>query len=236
MDESKRDPREDIILIRQMLERAIDGMKTIAPWFTGFGLLWLIYGVFSSLQRLVINQVSLSVMNRLVLAGAVAGILFYFVLAVGFLICRKKLAHLGSDSLARKLVDIWGVCIFLFLILTILLNSVIQFLSMQLGFSVEAASSLNKACSLCRGFLFFLLPVIPLLITAKFLDNRRMLLTGIVLAVLAGIVTCCHALMLFGEGLAIREGWAYFWFGVPCLLDLVPGAMLLLFGRQLKER
>lgn len=236
MDESKRDPREDIILIRQMLERAIDGMKTIAPWFTGFGLLWLIYGVFSSLQRLVINRVPLSVMNRLVSAGAVAGILFYFVLAVGFLVCRKKLVHLGSDSLARKLVDIWGVCIFMFLILTILLNSVIQFLSMQLGLSWEVAASLNKACSLCRGFLFFLLPVIPLLITAEFLDNRRMLLAGIVLAVLTGMVMCCHALMLFGEGLAIREGWAYFWFGAACLLDLVPGAMLLFFGRQLKER
>ena len=44
MDENRRDPRENISLIRQILERATDGMKTVAPWFTGFGLVWLIFG------------------------------------------------------------------------------------------------------------------------------------------------------------------------------------------------
>ena len=236
MDDNERDPREDIILIRQMLERAMDGMKTIAPWFTGFGLVWLIYGAFSSLQRLIINKVSLSVMNRLVAAGAVAGIMFYFVLAVGFLVCRRKLVYLGSDSLALKLVDIWGICIFMFLFLTILLDPVIHILSTHMGFSWKTAASLNKACSLCRGFIYFLLPVTPLLITAEFLDNRRILLAGIVLATLTGMVMCCHAGMLFSDGIAIGSGWQVVWLGAACLLDLIPGAMLVIFGRQLKER
>ena len=42
MDDSKRDPREDISLIRQMLERTVDGLQTVAPWVTGLGVVWLI--------------------------------------------------------------------------------------------------------------------------------------------------------------------------------------------------
>ena len=236
MDENKRDPREDISLIKQMLERAMDGMKIIAPWFTGFGLIWLIYGVFSALQRLVMLRVTLSVASRLAFAGAAAGILFCLVIGFGFLICRNRLATLGLDSLARKLVDMWGVCIVMFLALTVLVNPVISILSVHMGYSAEAASSLNRACALCGSFLFFLLPVAPLLITAEFLDNRRMRLFGIVLALLAAMEMSCHALMLFCDGLAVGAGWQFFWFGVACLLDLAPGAMLLVFGRQLKGR
>lgn len=236
MDESKRDPREDISLIRQMLERATDGMRTIAPWFTGFGLAWLIYGLFSALQRFAMLRVSLETAARLSYIGAVVGILSCCILAAGFLICRSRLARQGLNSLAMKLVDSWGVCIFIFLALTVLLVPAVQLLSAHMGYSAEAAASLNKACALCRSFLFFLLPVTPLLITAVFLENRRMLYAGIALAVLAAAVLCCHALMLFGEGTGMGTGWWAFWFGAVCLLDLIPGVMLLIFGRQLKGR
>ena len=124
----------------------------------------------------------------------------------------------------------------MFLFLTILLDPVIHILSTHMGFSWKTAASLNKACSLCRGFIYFLLPVTPLLITAEFLDNRRILLAGIVLATLTGMVMCCHAGMLFSDGIAIGSGWQVFWLGAACLLDLIPGAMLVIFGRQLKER
>ena len=48
MDETKRDPIEDIFLIRQVLERATSGMRSLAPWFIRFGLVWLLYGGFSA--------------------------------------------------------------------------------------------------------------------------------------------------------------------------------------------
>ena len=237
MDKSKRDPREDIYLIRQVLERTMDGMKIIAPWFTGFGLVWLIYGAFCALQRLVILRVPLSVARQLSFAGAIVGLLSCCALILGFLICRSRMTHLGLDSLAWKLVDIWGVCIVIFLIMTMLLSPVIQLVSVRvLGFSSEHAASLNKACALCRSFLFILLPVVPLLITAEFLDNQRMFWAGIILAVLGAAVLCCHAFMLFADGIALGNGWQYFWFGAACILDLAPGVMLLFFGRQLKGR
>ncbi len=237
MDESKRDPREDIYLIRQVLERTMDGMKSISPWFTGFGMVWLIYGGFCAFQRLVILRVPLSVARQLSFAGAIVGLVYCCTLAAGFLICRRRMTHLGLDSLVRKLVDMWGVCIVIFLFLTMLLSPVIQLVSVRvLGFSAEHAASLNKACALCRSFLFILLPVVPLLITAVFLDNQRMLWAGIILAALTAPVLCCHAFMLFADGMALGNGWQYFWFGAACILDLAPGVMLLFFGRQLKGR
>ena len=236
MDESRRDPREDIILIRQILQRATNGMKTVSPWFTGFGLVWLIYGLFSAVQRLVMLQVPLSAAERLAFAGGVAGWLFYLILAGGFLVCRGRQKHRGLDTLAQKLMDLWGVCIFTFLLLTILMSTGIPLLANRgLGFSMESYSSLGRACFLCRSLLFFLLPVTPLLITAVFLENRRMLWAGIALAVLAAVVLSCHALMVFGDGTAVRGEWRFFWTGAVCMLDLVPGAMLLVFGRQLKR-
>lgn len=236
MDESRRDAREDISLIRQMLEQALSGMKSIAPWFTGFGMAWLGYGAFSALQRLAMLRVSLSAANRLSFAGAVAGGLFCVALAAGFLICRSRMTHLGPDSPGRKLVNTWGICIFLFLSLTVLLNPVVQIISAHLNSSAQAAASLSKACALCGDLLFFLFPVAPLLITSEFLDDRRMLFAGIFLSILSATVMCCHAFMLFGDGFAPGNGWKVFWFGAACLLDLAPGAMLLTFGRQMKGK
>ena len=236
MEEVKRDPREDISLIRQMLERTMGGMKAIVPWFTGFGILWLLYGGLSALQRLALLGVSLSVAQQLSRIGGAIGLLFCFALAAGFLACRSILGQLGLDLLTRKLVDVWGVCIFLFLALTMLLSPVISFLSIRLGYSAETAASLFRACALCRSFLFLLLPVVPLLITADFLDDGKMFFIGILLAVLAVAVLCAHALMLFGDGISIGQAWQYFWLGATCLLDLFPGIMLLGWGRQLKGR
>ena len=236
MDDSKRDPREDISLIRQMLERTVDGLQTVAPWVTGLGVVWLIYGALSAIQRLVARRASLSLAIQLSRAGAIAGYLFCLILAVGFLVCRRKSAQLDSDSLARKLIDMWGVCIFLFSGMTILLNPVIQIFSIRLGFSTEAAASLNKACALCRSFLLLLLPVTPILITAGFLNNFRMRMAGIILAVLTASVLCSHALLLFGEGAGVKAEWQFLWLGAVCLLDLAPGTILLVFGRQLKRR
>lgn len=236
VEEAKRDPREDIFLIRQMLERSMDGMKSLAPWCSGFGFVWLFYGAFSALQRIVMLRVSPLTAGQVAFAGSILGLLFCIVLAIGFLVCSKRMAYLGFGSLVQKLVNMWGVCIFIYLAMTMLVNPGIQTLSVQLGYSAEAAAALYKACALSRSFLFFLFPVAPLLITAEFLDSRRMVFLGIVLAMLAAMAMCCHAILLFGDNLSSGIELWYFWFGAACLLDLAPGTMLLVFGHQLKGR
>ena len=235
MDESKRDPREDISLIRQILERATDGMKSVAPWFRGFGLLWLLYGAFSAALRLLLPRLSPAAAGRLSTANALVGWLFFTALALGFFACRRQQRRLGLETLARKLVDLWGVCIVSFLVLMLLTSALIPFLAARgPAFSAQSAQALNLALALCRGFLFFLLAA-PLLITAVVLENRRMLWAGIGISALAALVLSCHALMLYADGAAMGAGWALFWNAATCLLDLAPGVMLLIFARQLKR-
>ncbi|MBR2677041.1 MAG: hypothetical protein IKE28_09045 [Solobacterium sp.] len=235
MDELNRDPREDISLIKEMLEKAMDDMKPIVPWFTGFGIVWLIYGGFSALQRVLIPNVPLSVAMILSRAGSIAGVLFCLITAVGYVACRRSSACRNLDSLAGKLLDLWGVCIFLYLLLTLLVNPVMQIAAAH-SVSQQAAQGLYKACALCRSFLFFLFPAAPLLITARFLGSRKMFLAGILLAVLAAIVICSHGLLLFDDTGTMGEGLLYLWCAAACILDLSPGIMLLRFAHQLKER
>ena len=240
MEVNRRDPREDIFLIRQVLERAADGMRALAPWFIGLGLVWLAYGAFTSVIRVIQPRVSVSAAGKLAVAGTLAGWGFYLVLAGGFLVCRSRHIRQGLDTLAKKLVDMWGICSVIFLALVLLLSVILPSLAVWLlSLSAEAAQPLIRALALCRGFLFYLMPVAPLLTTAAFLDDKRMLRLGILLAILAGAVLSCHAIMLFGdfrEGIAVGPGVEWAWNGAACLLDLAPAIMLLAFGLQLKRR
>ena len=236
MEDSSRDIREDISLIRQILERCLDGMKVMKPWFTGLGMVWLIYGGFSAVQRLANLRVSVSVAQQLSRIGTVVGMLFCCVLAAGFIACRVRMKQSGLDANSMKLVNLWGICIFLFLAVTVLLDPVIRIVCVRLGCSAEAAASLYNACALGRSILFLMMPAAPLLITADFLEHRGMLMAGIILAVLAAFEIIGNALMLFYDGAAVSAVWKYLWFLTACLLDLVPGMMLLGFGWKLKDR
>ena len=236
MKEQLCDPREDISYIKSILEKASDGMKTVAPWFTWFGILWLVYGLWSVTERLVIKAGSASATIRISQAGAVVGWLFYIALAVGFLFVRRKQRQNGLDTMALKLVDIWGACIFLFLALTVCMNVLIPFLAIRvLSYPAEAASHLSICCFHCQSCLIFLLPLLPLIITAIFLENRRMLWAGIVLAALAAIVLGLNILLIWSGDINVYRAWVRISTAAECLLDILPGVMLLLFARDLKR-
>ena len=239
MDEQFRDPREDISYIKSILERAADGMKTVAPWFTRFGAVWLFYGILCAMLRIVMTtSVSLSAAASLSLANGALGWLFYLVLAVGFFAARRKQMRSGLDSLALKLVDMWGACILLFLFLAIVLMIVPVAAVRVLALPKDTINSIAFTVSVCRSSLIFLLPLLPLLVTALFLENRRMLWAGIVLAVLAAAFLGSHILLLWGgslSGLEVSPAWISGWTAAACLLDIIPGVMLLLFARSLKR-
>lgn len=239
MDEQIRDPREDISYIRSILERAADGMKAAAPWFTRFGVLWLVYGVLCAALRIAMSaSASLTAAASLSMASTALGWLFYIVLAVGFFAARRKQKRSGLDTLALKLVDMWGACILVFLFLCVV-TVIVSILGIRaLALSQEAMNSVGNTLSVCRSFLIFLLPLLPLLVTALFLENRRMLWAGIVLAVLAAAFLGSHILLLWGSGgagLAVSPAWIGGWTAAACVLDIFPGVMLLLFARDLKR-
>ncbi len=238
MDEKNRDPREDISYIKRILEKTTADMKTVAPWFAGFGIVWLVYGLLCAGLRIFQNLAAPAAQVPLANAGAILGWVFYIVLAAGFFLVRRQQKQRGLDTLARKLIDMWGVCILLFLTLTVGFEIAVPFAAVHVfAFSAEAASWLSMACSDCESCLVFLMPLLPLLITAIFLENRRMLWAGIVLAALAALIDGAHILFYWTSAAvfpALRT-WIEGWKVAACLLDLLPGVMLLLFGRSLKR-
>ena len=234
MEEERRDPREDISYIKHILERAADGMKTVAPWFLRFGVIWLVYGVLCTILRAVMETVGASAAPILSLAGAVLGWVFYALLGVGAVLCCRRQA--GLDTLARRLVDIWGVCTGAFIVLSLCLMAIIPGAAVRIiGFGPEQADGLSRACAVGQSMLFFVLPVLPLLITALFLEKRRMLWACMILALFAAAVMCAHAVLLFRSAYAAGRLWGLSWTAAACLLDIVPGILLILFARSLKR-
>ena len=237
MEEQIRDPKEDISYIRRILEKAADDMRTAAPYFLWFGVIWLVYGLITAVvQRLVIYVVSVSAAGWISVAGSIVSWLFYIVLAVGFFVVRQKQKQNGCDTLALKLIDMWGACILLFLFLCAV-TVVVPFVAVRvLAFSSEMMNSIGYTLAVCRSCLIFILPLLPLIITAVFLENRRMLWAGIALAVLAAAILGSHIILLWGGGeLSVTPAWVTAYTVVACLLDIAPGVMLLLFGRSLKR-
>lgn len=238
MEERIRDPKEDISYIRSILEKTVDDMKSVAPYFTRFGVVWLIYGILCAMLRTGATIGSLALQVPLSNVSAISGWAFYVVLAVGFFEIRRSQKRQGLDNLAMKLVDMWGVCILVFLFLCIVLAIVPVFAIHRLALSQDAMNSIGYTMSICRSCLIFLLPLLPLLITAVYLENRRMLWMGIVLAVLAAAFLSSHIVLLWGSGssgLEVSAAWIAGWNLAACLLDIVPGVMLLLFARSLKR-
>ena len=226
MEERIRNPKEDISYIRSILEKTADDMKGVAPYFTRFGEVWLIYGLLCTVLQIARNHVSMSAQMPLANVGAVLGWLFYIVLAVGFFAARKK--QNGLTTLSLKLVDMWGICILVFLFLCVVLVVVPVFAIRGMSMSQEAVNSIGYTLSICRSFLIFLLPLLPLLITAVFLENRRMLWLGIVLAVLAAAFLGSHIVLLWGSGLSgleVSTAWIAGWNLAACLLDILPGVI-----------
>ncbi len=239
MDEQLRDPREEISYIKSILEKTADGMKAVAPWFIRFGIIWLVYGILQSAQRLLTPGLPIAAVQRLSLVLSLTGWLFYIALAVGYFVGRRKLAEQGCNTLGLKLMDIWGFCILIFLFLTVVLTVVLTGLAVRFfSFSAELTNRFQTTLSVCHSFLIFVLPLLPLLITAIFLDNRRMLWTGIVLTVLAAVILSIHVFLVVGSGqadISVSTAMMNAYTVVVCLLDITPGLMLLYFGQALRR-
>ena len=234
MDENMRNPQEDISLIRQILKRTTDGMKTLAPWFSVFGWLYLIYGLCIVVLRLWLAFASpAEFAHGLAFVTTTVRWVFYFTIVAGYLICRKRQTRYGFDSLASKLLDIWGICIIVYVALNVLFR-IILLLQTRLTLSALESSAMTQAVVLCNDMMFYLLPAIPIIITAVFLENRRMLWAGIAVSLLAFAVLAAN--ILFFSSFEVRSLDILRYFDLSCIvLDLAPGAMLLLFGRQLKR-
>jgi hypothetical protein len=239
MDEQLRDPREEISYIKSILEKTADGMKAVAPWFIRFGIIWLVYGILKATQQLLSPSLPLPVVQGIAQLFAVIGWVFYIALAVSFFRGRRKLAKQGCNTLGLKLMDIWGLCILLFLFLMVVLTVILSGLAARFfSFSQELTNRFQTTLSACQSFLIFLLPLLPLLITAILLEKQRMLWTGIILTALAAVILSCHVFLVLASGfteIPVTNTMITAYTIVMCLLDIAPGLMLLYFGQALKR-
>lgn len=253
MDESKRDPREDISLIRQIMERAMDGMKTIAPWFRALGLVWMIYSLahvtILFLPTVLVLDSEASETLRLV--KRIVQWVYFACILVLFGLCRRRLAPLGKEAPARKLLDMWGVCMFLYLGTTVVVFSLVTaFTHHCLNLTVYAERRISQTMSLCTTALYLLFPVAPLLMTAVFQRSRKMLLMGLVLALVVALVfavDCVGQIEVFQDKLEVcscrlgaeelgEKPLSVGVMGLCILVSFAPGVMLLIFGRLAKKR
>ncbi len=239
MDESTRDAREDVALIRQMLDNALLGLRPIGKWMFWFGAVWLFFGLCSAVQRLGILFASSSVEA----AGSWSrlrtwmNLVFNIVLIAGVILSRKKISNLGEDSLARKLVDLWAVSICLYVFLNLLVIPITEITAVRMAAaSAKDASGLYKACAAAGSVTVFLVPILPLLITANFLNSRKMFIAGILLALLAGLVLGIHMILPFIDNPAIGTELWITWFAGSLILDIAPGVMTMIFGKILSNR
>ena len=156
MDEQLRDPREEISYIKSILEKTADGMKAVAPWFIRFGIIWLVYGILKATQQLLSPSLPLPVVQGIAQLFAVIGWVFYIALAVSFFRGRRKLAKQGCNTLGLKLMDIWGLCILLFLFLMVVLTVILSGLAARFfSFSQELTNRFQTTLSACQSFLIF---------------------------------------------------------------------------------
>ena len=235
MEEQIRDPREELSYIRSILERTVSDMRGAAPFFARLGVVWLVYGILSAALRLGMLMASASLIMPLSYVNAAAGWAFFIFLAADYFLARRRLGQSELGAPALKLLDMWGACIVVFLCLCVILSALPVFAVRGAGFSAVSVNDLGCFCAVSRSCLLFLLPVLPLLLTALFLENRRMLRAGIALSVLAAALLGAHILLLAGSGAEAGLGWIWGFFAAACLLDIAPGVMLLMLAASLER-
>lgn len=236
MEEQLRDPKEELSYIRSILERTVDDMRGAAPFFMRLGVVWLIYGILSAALRLGMVMASAALMMPLSYVNAAAGWAFFIFLAADYFLDRRKRRQGSLGAPARKLLDMWGACIVVFLCLCVVL-SVLPVIAIRgpAGFDAASTNVLGYLCAVSRSCLIFLLPVLPLLLTALFLEDRRMLRAGIGLSVLAAALLAAHILLLAGSGAGAGALWVWGFTAAACLLDIAPGLMLLMLAASLER-
>ena len=234
MEEQIRDPKEELSYIRSILERTVDDMRGVAPFFARLGIVWLVYGILSAALRLGVALASSALQMPLSYVNAAAGWAFFIFLAADYILARRRQkGDLGAPAL--KLLDMWGACIVVFLGLCVILSALPVLAVRGAVFSAASVNDLGCFCAVSRSCLIFLLPVLPLLLTALFLENRRMLRAGIALSVLAAALLGAHILLLAGSGAEAGLGWIWGFFAAACLLDIAPGVMLLMLAASLER-
>ncbi len=235
MDERLSSAREDLSLIRSMLAQTMTGLRELAGFFTAYGWIWLGYGVAVT----AVNAVTavLYVMGtpeyRLgyhisLLKGPLL-LCLYGGLGVTFFRWRGRARREGLNALARKLLDVWGVCLGVFVCVSLFSDVVVA----MMNYVFVTDSSVISGSVYVSRVLWCLFPALPLLLTAAFAENRGMLILGLA-AFAFGLARMAMPFQWLSIGIE-RLGQLLWAVPVWLILQGFPGLLLLAFGYLLKK-
>lgn len=249
MGDDRQRAYEDIACIRDILARTAVDFKGLASFFVTMGLIWGVYAllntglnVWSTLSAVRYTAgADVNIDGRMLAVSSLSQwleILFLAALLAVYFLCRRK----GPDGLSRKLLLIWGLSLFLYIggNLAVRVIPALQVQMLWQGLLDERMAdqkTILYSSMYVDRCLKLVFPVLPILITAMFLDNRRLKAVGVVAAVLV-------LLWMFVPGTAVSLeasipaellGEMIWKRGLGTLIQIIPAAALLAFGLNLKK-
>lgn len=245
MDEQLSSAREDLSIIKTMLEQTMTGLRELAGFFTLCGIVWLIYAVAETALYGVMaagswasarhagmgmGQAYDEMAHYCSIMSSILELGLYAALAATFLFRRRREKKAGLNAYAMKLMDIWGVCLGVFILLFMGTETAMGVLSYVVALpDRNAMVSGSVYITLLLGCLF---PVLPLLITAVYSEHRGMLILGAI----ALALELSQLLCLPGMDAAVSDArevllWGAYYFA----RKVIPAVTLLLFGHLLKK-
>lgn len=234
MNEELSSAREDISLIRSILAQTMTGLRELAGFFTTYGLIWLGYAVAvtamnTATSALYINGTpEFSLAHSILILREPLRLAKYALLGVTFFRWRGRARREGLNAVARKLLDVWGVCLGVFVCLSLCSNAVAalrEYVFRLPGTVIPVSVYVSQV-------LWCLFPVLPLLLTAVFSENRGMLVLGLAAFAFGLLKMAIFQWLSIGIERLSQLVWA-----VPAWLVLqgFPGVILLIFGHLLKK-
>lgn len=251
MNDNRQKALEDIACIRDILARTATDFKGLASFFVTMGLIWgvdAILGIGLSVWSIAATMGyvggtltgidrSMFVINAL---GQYKEYAFLAAVIVIYILCRRK--GMTLDAVSQKLMYFWGLCLFLFVGASVIVR-VVPALQVQMLRKGMLDERMADEGTILYGSVFverclhLVFPVLPILLTAVFLENRTMKWLGLAAAVLVllwifvpGTSVSLEASIpaeLLGEMIWKR--------GLGTLIQIIPAAALLAFGLNLKK-
>ena len=235
MDERLSSAREDLSLIRSMLAQTMTGLRGLAGFFTTYGWIWLGYALAITAENAVTEalyvtgtpEYRLGYYTQLLRGPLLLAL--YGEMGLTFFRWRSRARREGLNALARKLLDVWGVCLGVFVCVSLFSDVVVA----MMNYVFVTDTSVISGGYYVSRVLWCLFPTLPLLLTAAFAENKGMLTLGLA-AFAFGLLRMAMPFQWLSIGVT-RLGqliWA-----VPAWLALqgFPGLLLLAFGYMLKK-
>lgn len=231
---------ESVSVIRDILDRAMVSYKKLGPSFLGLGVSWAAFAVIKTILssfelRFALNSGGMEVSTAFPLAFIALELLLCGALLATYLSWGRTKAAEDLNPMAGKLIDIWRVFAIAFVASKLLL--LLAYPAAAYLFSSVSGDILSPGAAYgglyASRLLSVIFPALPLIISARFIENRKMAHMGRVIFALSALWL---VLLMVVIDASTATFWSYFLrlaFGL--LAEATPAAALLALGAAMKK-